>query len=137
MHTQKGKVKAVKANIQKEKDSVKNKEVEKRIIEILTERKLSALKAMLEKDHAIDCLLMAILNKGQWKSAKEFARELKLTLPDGTYRARMMELELNGIVRHEKIDPKKKRWIATDFGRQMGDLLILFFLSLESGRRLT
>lgn len=103
------------------------KELEKRIIQILTERRLSAFKAMLEKDHAIDCILLAALGRGQWKLAKDFMRRLNLTLPDGTYRARMIEIEENKLVRHEKIDVKKKRWVPTKLGSKFSELLIEFF----------
>jgi hypothetical protein len=103
------------------------RELEKRIIQILTERRLSAFKEMLEKDHAIDCILLATLGRGQWKLAKDFMRQLNLTLPDGTYRARMIEIEENRLVRHEKMDVKKKRWVLTQLGSRFSELLIEFF----------
>ena len=70
----------------------KNGEEEK-VKLVLTDEKLSAIKAMLEKDHAIDCLLLLHLNRGKWKDAKDFMRENKLTLSDGTFRSRMIEIE--------------------------------------------
>ena len=59
---------------------------------VLTDERLAAIKAMLEKDHAIDCLLLLHMNRGKWKEAKDFMRENKLTLSDGTFRARMIEI---------------------------------------------
>ena len=64
---------------------------------ILTDQKLSAIKAMLEKDHAIDCLFLLYAGRGKWKEAKDFMRKNKLTLSDGTFRARMIEIESLGL----------------------------------------
>lgn len=75
---------------------VKNVDEEK-IKRILTDEKSAAIKAILEKDHAIDCLLLLHLNRGKWKDAKDFMRENKLTLSDGTFRARMIEIESLGL----------------------------------------
>ena len=51
----------------------KNGEEEK-IKRILTEPKFAAIKAMLEKDHAIDCIFLLHMNRGKWKEANEFMR---------------------------------------------------------------
>jgi hypothetical protein len=110
-----------------------NGKTEEKIVRILTEKELSELKAMLEKDHAVDCMFLLMLGRGQWKHAKEFMRKLKLTLPDGTFRARMMEIEYDGLAKHEKIDPKKKRWVITESGRHMTRLLLDFFGSIAIG----
>jgi hypothetical protein len=68
---------------------------------ILTTPKLAAIKAMLEKDHAIDCILLLHMSRGKWKEAKEFMRENGLTLSDGTFRARMIEIEGLGLAKSE------------------------------------
>jgi len=81
---------------------------EEKIKRILTNPKLASIKAMLEKDHAIDCLLLLHLDRGKWKDAKDFMRENKLTLSDGTFRARMIEIEDLGLAQSERIDPLKK-----------------------------
>jgi hypothetical protein len=104
------------------------------IVGALTDRKLSAAKAMLEKDHAIDCIFLLMLDKGQWKPAKEFMKKSRLTLPDGTFRARMIEIEENGLAQHENIDVKKKRWIITESGKQVGQLLLDLFGNMANGR---
>jgi len=109
------------------------KEIEEKVIRILTDEKLSAIKAMLEKDHAIDCMFLLMLGRGQWKYAKEFMKKLGLTLPDGTFRSRMMEIELNGLSRHENIDAKKRRWIVTEFGKHVGKLLLGVFSHMADG----
>ncbi|MEM2098235.1 MAG: hypothetical protein QXU99_00605 [Candidatus Bathyarchaeia archaeon] len=97
---------------------------------ILTDPKLSAIKAMLEKDHAIDCILLLYMNRGKWKEAKDFMRENKLTLSDGTFRARMMEIEDLGLAKSERIDPLKKYYLITEFGEKVARLLIDFFNEL-------
>ena len=74
-----------------------------------------------------------MLGKGQWKPAKEFMKKLGLTLPDGTFRARMIEIEYTGLAMHEKINTKKKRWVITDLGRQIGELLLHLFSNLTNG----
>jgi len=47
---------------------------EEKIKRILTDSKLSAIKAMLEKDHAIDCIFLLYMDRGKWKEAKDFMR---------------------------------------------------------------
>lgn len=104
----------------------KNGEEEK-IKHILTDPKLSAMKAMLEKDHAIDCLFLLYVNRGKWKAAKDFMRENKLTLSDGTFRSRMIEIEQLGLAKSERIDPLKKYYVITELGEKVARLLLGFF----------
>ena len=104
---------------------------EEKIKRILTDEKLSAIKAMLEKDHAIDCIFLLHLNRGKWKEAKEFMRSLNLTLSDGTFRARMMEIEHLGLAKSVRIDPLKKYYVITEFGEKVAKLLLKFFDDLE------
>ena len=100
---------------------------EEKIKRILTDPKLSAIKAMLEKDHAIDCLLLLHVNRGKWKEAKDFMRKNKLTLSDGTFRARMIEIEQLGLAKSERIDPLKKYYVITELGEKVAKLLLEFF----------
>ena len=104
----------------------KNGEEEK-IKHILTDPKLSAMKTMLEKDHAIDCLFLLYVNRGKWKAAKDFMRENKLTLSDGTFRSRMIEIEQLGLAKSERIDPLKKYYVITELGEKVAKLLLGFF----------
>ena len=92
---------------------------------ILTDKKLSAIKAMLEKDHAIDCIFLLQLDMGRWKQAKEFRQGL--TLSDGTFRSRMMEIENLGLAKSVPIDPLKKYYVKTEFGEKMAKLLLELF----------
>jgi DNA-binding HxlR family transcriptional regulator len=105
--------------------------VEEKIKNILTDEKLSAIKAVLEKDHAIDCIFLLKMEKGRWKNAKAFMQELNLTLSDGTFRSRMMEMEDLGLAKSVAIDPLKKYYVITEFGEKMADLLLGFFDELE------
>ncbi|MGD0643698.1 MAG: hypothetical protein ABSA75_02205 [Candidatus Bathyarchaeia archaeon] len=105
---------------------VKNVEDEK-IKHVLTDPKLSAIKAMLEKDHAIDCLFLLYAGRGKWKEAKDFMRKNKLTLSDGTFRARMIEIESLGLAKSERIDPLKKYYLKTEFGEKVAKLLLGLF----------
>jgi DNA-binding HxlR family transcriptional regulator len=98
---------------------------------ILTDPKLSAIKAMLEKDHAIDCIFLLYMERGKWKEAKEFMRENGLTLSDGTFRARMIEIEDLGLAKSEHIDPLKKYYLKTELGQKMAKLLLELFQKLE------
>ena len=100
---------------------------EEKVKRILTDPKLSAIKAMLEKDHAIDCLLLLYLGRGKWKDAKDFMRENGLTLSDGTFRARMIEIEELGLAKSERIDPLKKKYMKTELGEKVAQLLLEFF----------
>ena len=104
---------------------------EEKIRRILTDAKLSAIKAMLEKDHAIDCIFLLYMERGKWKEAKEFMRENGLTLSDGTFRARMIEIEELGLAKGERIDPLKKYYVKTELGEKIAKLLLEFFDKLE------
>jgi hypothetical protein len=104
---------------------------EEKIKHILTGPRLAAIKAMLEKDHAIDCIFLLYMNRGKWKEAKDFMRQNGLTLSDGTFRARMIEIEDLGLAKGERIDPLKKYYVKTDFGEKIAKLLLGFFDELE------
>ena len=104
---------------------------EEKIRNILTDEKLSAIKAVLEKDHAIDCIFLLHLGKGRWKNAKAFMRELNLTLSDGTFRSRMIEMESLGLAESVAIDPLKKYYVKTELGEKIAGLLLDFFGALE------
>ena len=105
--------------------------VEAKAKHILTDPKLSAIKAMLEKDHAIDCILLLYMSRGKWKEAKDFMRENGLTLSDGTFRARMIEIEMLGLAKSQRIDPLKKYYVKTEFGQKVAELLIELFDKLS------
>ena len=105
--------------------------VEEKIRKILTDEKLSAIKAALEKDHAIDCIFLLKLNNGRWKNAKAFMHDLNLTLSDGTFRSRMLELEQLGLAVSVPIDPLKKYYVITELGEKIADLLLGLFSELE------
>jgi len=100
---------------------------EENVKRILTDKKLSAIKTMLEKDHAIDCIFLLHLDKGRWKPAKEFMQRLGLTLSDGTFRSRMMEIEDLGLAESVSIDPLKKYYVKTEFGEKIAKLLLELF----------
>jgi hypothetical protein len=108
----------------------KNGEEEK-VKHILTDPKYAGLKAMLEKDHAIDCILLLHMNRGKWKEAKEFMHDNKLTLSDGTFRSRMIEIADRGLAKSERIDPLKKYYVKTEFGEKVARLLLELFDKLE------
>jgi len=105
--------------------------VEAKAKHILTDPKLSAIKAMLEKDHAIDCILLLYMSRGKWKEAKDFMHENKLTLSDGTFRARMIEIEDLGLAKSERIDPLKKYYVKTELGQRAAELIIELFDKLN------
>ena len=108
---------------------------EEKVKRILTDPKLAIVKTMLETDHAIDCLLLLYINRGKWKDAKDFMRDNKLTLSDGTFRARMIEIEDLGLAKSERIDPLKKYYLETDLGEKVAKLLLKFFDELESAQK--
>ena len=104
---------------------------EEKVKHILTDPKLSAIKKMIEKDHAIDCLFLLHMNRGKWKQAKDFMRENNLTLSDGTFRSRMIEIENLGLAKSERIDPLKKYYLITDLGEKVAELILGFFNEIE------
>ena len=105
--------------------------LEEEIKGILTDKKLSAIKSLLEKDHAIDCIILLHLERGRWKNAKAFMQELNLTLSDGTFRSRMMEIEGLGLAESVPIDPLKKYYVKTEFGEKIAELLLEFFREIK------
>ena len=104
---------------------------EELITKILTDLKLSAIKAMLEKDHAIDCLFLLYMDKGRWKEAKAYMNNHGLTLSDGTFRARMIEIEHLGLAKSTQIDPLKKHYHKTPLGEKTTKLLLELFQELK------
>ena len=72
------------------------------------------------------------LDKGRWKDAKDFIRsKLGRTISDGTFRARMMELEDRGLAESVPIDPLKKYYVKTEFGERVAELLLELFEKAE------
>jgi len=110
--------------------STSSKTDEELITKILTDSKLSAIKAMLEKDHAIDCLFLLYMDKGRWKEAKAYMNKHGLTLSDGTFRARMIEIEHLGLAKSTQIDPLKKHYHKTALGQKITELLLALFQKL-------
>ena len=58
-------------------------------------------------------------------------RENGLTLSDGTFRARMIEIEGLGLAKSERIDPLKKFYLKTELGEKAARLLLDFFDKLN------
>lgn len=98
--------------------------LERNITKVLTTPRIAAIKTLLEKDHAIDCLFLLALDKGKWKKAKTYMNEHNLTLSDGTYRARMIEITLKGFAEAIPIDPLKKQYKITDKGAKLASTLL-------------
>jgi DNA-binding PadR family transcriptional regulator len=71
------------------------------------------------------------INRGKWKEAKEFMRANGLTLSDGTFRARMIEIEELGLAKSERIDPLKKYYLITELGEKIAQQLLQFFNDLD------
>jgi len=101
--------------------------MEEKIKGILTDERLSAIKALIEKDHAIDVIFLLHLDKGRWKDAKAFFRGLGLTISDGTFRSRMLEAEHLGLAKSVPIDPLKKYYVKTPLGEKVAEFFLDFF----------
>jgi hypothetical protein len=98
---------------------------------ILKGTKSARIKAMLEKDHSIDCLFLLHIDRGKWKEAKDFMRENELTISDGTFRSRMIEIEDLGLAKSIRIDPLKKYYVKTELGEKVTNLLLDFFDNID------
>jgi len=98
--------------------------LEEDITKMLTSPELLAIKAMLEKDHAIDCLFLLLMGKGRWKEAKAYMNKHSLTLSDGTFRARMIEIEHLGLAKSTQIDPLKKYYTITPKGQKIASMVL-------------
>lgn len=97
----------------------KDEKREKEVIEINDNKKLKQYREFLEKDHSTDCLFLLYMNRGKWQDAKEFRDMHDWTLPDGTFRDRMIEAEKLGLAKSELIDPKKHYWEVTPLGYEV------------------
>ena len=108
--------------------------LEEKMAEILTDERVSALKSYLEKDHGIDCLLLLYMNKGRWAKAQGFVRGvLRRHIADGTFRSRVIELEMLKLARFENIrkNPLQKCYLITDSGRKITELLVSFLDQIQ------
>jgi hypothetical protein len=104
--------------------------LEEQVTKVLTTLETAEIKRMLEKDHAMDCLFLLALGKGKWKHAKDYMNKHNLTLSDGTYRSRMIEITQLGLATAELLDPLKKRYIITKKGKKLA-LALLGLLQKE------
>ncbi len=98
---------------------------------VLADPRLSAMKAALEKDHAITCLLLLSQDLGRWGPAKKFIKQNNSSISDGTFRARMIELRTLGLARSIRLDPMKKYYVKTELGEKVAGLLYSFFEQLQ------
>jgi hypothetical protein len=105
-------------------ETEKAKQFEKQITQVLTTPDTAAIKTMLEKDHAIDCLFLLLLDKGKWKRAKGYMNKHDLTLSDGTYRSRMIEITQLGFAEAKPIDPLKREYVITEKGEKLAHALL-------------
>ncbi len=105
-------------------ETEKMKKLEQQITEILTTSGKASIKRMIEKDHAIDCLFLLAMDKGKWKKAKSYMNKHKLTLSDGTYRSRMIEITQLGLAKATPIDPLKKQYSITKKGKALAMALL-------------
>jgi hypothetical protein len=57
-----------------------------------------------------------------------------ITLNDGTFRARLLELEhRTGLAHSRRLDPKKKEYLITPQGEAVASTLIEFLESVQDG----
>jgi len=100
-----------------------NPKFSERVNRIFAVRDLSEkIKAVLEKDHAIDCIFLLLTNRGNWNEAKKF-------MSDGTFRARMTEIENLGLAKRERVKSLKRLYVKTDLGEKVARLLLKFLTS--------
>jgi hypothetical protein len=102
---------------------------EDRVRHVLTDERLWEIKSMLEKNRAIDCVLLFYLNKGRWKEAKEFMKSINRPMDDATFRARMIELQTLGL--SERSERLKKYYVRTKFKEVLGELILEFLEKLR------
>lgn len=98
---------------------------------VLADPRLAAVKAALEKDHAITCLFLLSEDLGRWGPAKKFVKQNNSSISDGTFRARMIELRSLGLASAVRLDPMKKYYVKTELGEKVATLLYNFFEQLQ------
>ena len=87
---------------------------------------LENITAMLEKDHAIDCIMLLHMSRGEWKKASEFMHKNGLALIDGTFRARMIEIRRLGLANKDYGWMDRSIYTETDLGQKIARLLLEF-----------
>ncbi len=111
-----------------------NPQRQEQILSLLQDEKLRTVIESFEKDHAITILLLLYAGLGRWGRAKETMRGLGITLNDGTFRARLLELEhRTGLAQSKRLDPKKKEYFITTQGEAIASTLIGFLENVQDG----
>ncbi len=111
-----------------------NPQRQEQILSLLQDEKLRTVIESFEKDHAITILLLLYAGLGRWGRAKETMRGLGITLNDGTFRARLLELEhRTGLAYSRRLDPKKKEYFITTQGEAIASTLIGFLENVQDG----
>lgn len=105
---------------------------ERKIKQLLTNKKLAMLKDYLGRDHSMDCLFILYLNYGKWGKAESFAKHVGFSLSFSAYRSRMRELETLGLATSRQTDSIKKQYFLTDYGKKLTKVLLTFFDALVS-----
>lgn len=116
---------------------MENLQREEPILSLLEDEKLRTVIEYLEKDHAITILLLLYAGLGRWGRAKETMKRLGITLNDGTFRARLLELEhRTGLAYSRPLDPKKKEYLITPHGEVIASTLISFLENIQEGMKM-
>ena len=114
-----------------------NPQRQEQILSLLQDEKLRTVIESFEKDHAITILLLLYAGLGRWGRAKETMRGLGITINDGTFRARLLELEhRTGLAHSKRLDPKKKEYFITTQGEAIASTLISFLENVQDGLKL-
>ncbi len=114
-----------------------NPQRQEQILSLLQDEKLRTVIESFEKDHAITILLLLYAGLGRWGRAKETMRRMGITLNDGTFRARLLELEhRTGLAHSRRLDPKKKEYLITPQGEAIASTLIDFLENVQDGLKI-
>ncbi|MDI6826650.1 MAG: hypothetical protein QMD36_05735 [Candidatus Aenigmarchaeota archaeon] len=103
--------------------------IKEEIKKLIADEQLSTITRYLQKDHAIEILLLNHVGLGRWKDAKDFVKSSGKTISDGTWRARQLELTDLGLAegKHWRGDLSKKFYVATESGHKLATLLLQLY----------
>jgi hypothetical protein len=101
---------------QRVRNMLEDRRFPERLGSIVTdEGSLGKIKSFLEKEHAVQCLLLLYIDR--WREARKF-------MSDGTFKARMNEMKELGLsVKNETI-PLRSSWIKTVLCSEVAQVLL-------------
>jgi len=102
-----------------------------RVVRLMTDPKLSKLKAALGKTHAMDLLFALYIGKARHVDIEPYFRQFGISISDYPYYSRLKTFVKVGIAQQVRIDSLRNYYVITEFGKKVAEQFIKFFDELE------